>query len=166
VPKKDVVKKVIEDKTFGTKNKNKSKKMQQYIENLTKNTEKKIQGDGPSTKEIQRRKAEAKEAADRELGELVRMRTLACAALCRIVSNFLLGLAPTRCSTVQDGRERQQARARSKPEDHGVRILQEGHVHQGRQLRLPSHCAAVRRRQCGRHCGARCQQWAGAAGRV
>ena len=75
------MKKVIEDKTFGTKNKNKSKKMQQYIENLTKNTEKKIQGDGPSTKEIQRRKAEAKEAADRELGELVRNAPELCDAV-------------------------------------------------------------------------------------
>jgi hypothetical protein len=77
VPKKDMaIKKAVEDKTFGMKNKNKSKKMQQYIDNLQKSTAAKFERAGPSANELKAKAKAAKAAADAELGELFKSVTV------------------------------------------------------------------------------------------
>jgi len=54
--------KIVEDKTFGLKNKNKSKTVQKYVQNVTNN----VKGGTQSSEQIQKKKAEEKAKAERE----------------------------------------------------------------------------------------------------
>eukprot|EP00455_Lapot_gusevi_P046441 TRINITY_DN6115_c0_g1_i1.p1 TRINITY_DN6115_c0_g1~~TRINITY_DN6115_c0_g1_i1.p1 ORF type:complete len:372 (+),score=133.77 TRINITY_DN6115_c0_g1_i1:70-1185(+) len=77
-PDKKKVQKAVEDKTFGMKNKNKSKKIQSFINNLQKSatqSNRKAFDEEEKRKALRRQAKEAKEQQEKELAELFKAAT-------------------------------------------------------------------------------------------